>query len=221
MTPSNHPKLTGKAGPQRQNMSDSLVVPDSSDHSVLRWPVLAAALFVATESAHTTMTEYFVTPVARTAFLVGIAVAAVGWALILRHEHEYLRNARAALPHAELRRLPAPMAGRLFRSLLFRWSVVFCITVASVEYVLTSAELNPGTGAVGGFIALALVAAALGVRRGVLGTRRQLVEMPDLAPVRNIALSHPVRTFGSIVFVWAIFLFSLLALARGLLKLLK
>ena len=167
------------------------------------------------------MTEYFVTPFARTAFLVGIAVAAVGWALILRHEREYLRNARAALPYAEFRRLPTPIAGRLCRSLLFRWSVVFCITVASVEYVLTIAELNPGTGGVAGFIALALVPTALAVRRGVLGTRGQLVETPDLPPVRNIALSHPVRTFGSIVFVWAVFLFSLLVLATGLLKLLK
>ena len=202
-------------------MSDSLVVPNSSDQSVLRWPVLAAALFVATASAHTTMTEYFVTPVARTAFLVGIAIAAVGWVLILRHEHEYLRNARAALPYAELRRLPTPMAGRLCCSLLFRWSVVFCITVASVEYALTIVDLNPGTGAVGGFIALALVAAALGVRRGTLGPRRQLVEMPDVASVRNIALSHPVRTFGSIVFVWAVFLFGLLVLATGVLKLLN
>ena len=68
---------------------------------------------------------------------------------------------------------------------------------------------------------MALVAAALGVRRGTLGARRQLVEMPDVAPVRNIALSHPVRTFGSIVFVWAVFLFGLLVLATGLLKLLK
>ena len=98
---------------------------------------------------------------------------------------------------------------------------MFCITVASVEYALTIADLNPGTGAVGGFIALTLVAVALGVRRGVLGTRRQLAEVPDLAPVRNIALSHPVRTFGSIVFVWAVFLFGLLVLATGLLKLLK
>ena len=202
-------------------MSDSLVVADASDHSVLRWPVLAAALFVATASAHTTITEYFVTPFARTAFLVGIAVAAVGWVLILRHEHEYLRNARAALPYGELRRLPTPMAGRLCRSLLFRWSVVFCITVASVEYVLTIADLKPGTGAVAGFVALALVATALAVRRVVLGTRRQLVEMPDLAPVRNIALSQPVRTFGSIVFVWAVYLFGLLVFATGLLKLLK
>jgi hypothetical protein len=200
---------------------DSAVAAASSDQSVLRWPALAVALFVATASAHTTMTEYFVTPFARTAFLVGIAIAAVGWVLILRHEHEYLRNARAALPYAELRRLPTPMAGRLCCSLLFRWSVVFCITVASVEYALTIVDLNPGTGAVGGFIALALVAAALGVRRGTLGPRRQLVEMPDVAPVRNIALSHPVRTFGSIVFVWAVFLFGLLVLATGVLKLLN
>ena len=202
-------------------MSSSLVAADPSGHSVLRWPVLAVALFLATESAHTTMTEYFVTPFARTAFLVGIAVAAVGWALVLRREHEYLRTARAALPYAEHRRLPTPMAGRLCRSLLFRWSIVFCASVASVEYVLTVAELKPGAGAVTGFTVLALVATALAVRRGVLGTRRQLIETPDLAPVRNIALSQPVRTFGSIVFVWAVFLFGLLVLATGLLKLLK
>ena len=167
------------------------------------------------------MTEYFVTPFARTAFLVGIAVAAVGWALILRHEHEYLRNARAALPYAGLRSLPAPMAGRLCRSLLFRWSVVFCVTVVSVEYALTIADLKPGTGALGGFIALALVATGLGVRRGVLGNRGQMVETPGLPPVRNIALSQPVRTFGSIVFVWAVFLFGLIVVATGLLKLLQ
>ena len=129
---------------------DSAVAAASSDQSVLRWPVFAVALFLATDSARTTMTEYFVTPFARTAFLVGISVAAVGWMLILRHEHEYLRHARATLPYAELRRLPAPIAGRLCSSLLFRWSVVFCITVASVEYVLTIADLKPGTGAVAG-----------------------------------------------------------------------
>lgn len=189
--------------------------------SPLRWPILAVALFIAFESAHTTITDFLLAPAARIGFFLGIGVAAIASVIVLRLEETYLRRARAALPYGELRRHPAPTAGRLFRSLLFRWSVVFWISVASVEYVLTIAELNPGAGALGSFIALALVATALAVRRGVLGSRGELVETPDLSPVRSIALSQPVRVCGSIVFVWTLWSFALLVFTAGWLTLLK
>ena len=189
--------------------------------SPLRWPVLAVALFIAFESARTTTTDFLLAPAARIGFFLGIGVAGIAAAIVLRLEETYLRRARAALPYSEFRRHPAPTVGRLFRSLLFRWSVVFYASVASVEYVLTISELKPGAAALGGFIALALVATVLAVRRGVLGSRGELVESPDLSPVRSIAVSQPVHTFGSIVFVWTLWSFGLLVFTAGWLKLLK
>ena len=55
----------------------------------------------------------------------------------------------------------------------------------------------------------------------MLGSRGELVESPDLSPVRSIAFSQPVRTFGSIVFVWTLWSFGLLVFTAGWLKLLK
>ena len=199
-------------------MSNSAVAAHTSSHSVLRWPALVVALFLATDSAHSTITEYLVTPFARTAFLVGIGVGAVGWTLILQLEQAYLQKARAALPFAEFRRHPAPIAARLCRSILFRWSVLFCISVVAVEYVLDIIHLRPGTGPLAGFTALALAATALVIHRGVLWNRGDVAETPEPATRPNVALSHPVRSYGSMVFLWGVWTFGWLVFVTGCLK---
>lgn len=200
--------------------SDSVAAAPTSGQSVLRWPVLVVALFVATASAHSTVSEYLLTPFARTAFGFGIGVAAIGWAFILHRERAYLRRARSALPLAEFRRYQPPTAGRLLESLLFRWSVLFCISVAAVEYILEIAELRPSVGSLAVFAGLAMAATVLAVRRSVLAPRADTDETPDVSAESNIALSHPVRLYGSLLFVWGVWIFAWLAIVSGCLKVL-
>ena len=57
-------------------------------------------------------------------FFLGIGVAAIASAVVLRLEETYLRKARAALPYGELRRHPAFTAGRLFRWTLWSFGLL-------------------------------------------------------------------------------------------------
>ena len=200
-----------------RTMSDSALAAHTSSHLVLHWPALVVALFLATDSARSTMTEYLVTPFARTAFLVGIGVAAIGWALILQKEGAYLRSACPALPYAEFRRHPPPVAGRLFGSLLFRWSVLFCLSRLTVENVLEIVESGPSAGSLAIYAALASAMTVLAARRGLLSHHGESDETPELAIEPNIALSHSVQNFGSLAFAWGIWVFVLLRLAAALL----
>ncbi len=199
--------------------SDSTVAAGagSTSQSVFRWPVLAVSLFLAAESAHTTMTEHFVTPFARAALLVGVAVAAIGWALLLHKERSCVRSARAALPYPQFRQHPPPIAGNLFRSLLFRWSLLIVVSVVTVEHVLEIVEAGPSVGSVAACAALAAAGTVVAIHRGVLSARGESHETPELAIEPNFALAHAVRNCGSLLLAKGIWFFALLILAAALL----